>query len=187
MNIAFSSVLTVLESLDYGAVVVRSDGEVIAKNDCADRVLRKFPGLIASKSARNRFTPRRLTTLKTSRHQPMFLHIGNARPILVLKIPLHLDADHAVFVLVDTNKIKAPRTDILQIGFGLTQCEATLAAALSAGKTLKQIAKLRGVGIGTVRGQLKSVFVKTATARQPELVAMLSRLAVAVDSSEPCR
>ena len=71
------------------------------------------------------------------------------------------------------------------MGFGLTRCEATLAAALAAGRALKQIAKLRGVGIGTVRGQLKSIFIKTATTRQPELVAMLSRLAVVVEERTP--
>jgi DNA-binding CsgD family transcriptional regulator len=185
MNVTFSLVLAALESLGYSGVVVRSDGEVVTQNGCADLILRKLSGIIVNKSTGNCLPPRILTALKENNHRPIFFHIGSARPILILKIPVHLDSDHLVLVLIDTNRIKGLRPDILQMGFGLTRCEATLAAALSAGRPLKQIAKLRGVGIGTVRGQLKSIFIKTATTRQPELVAMLSRLAVVVEERAP--
>ena len=60
--------------------------------------------------------------------------------------------------------------------FGLTRREARVASALATGLQLQEIAALHGVGMGTVRSQLKSIFVKTGTNRQPELVALLARL-----------
>jgi DNA-binding CsgD family transcriptional regulator len=179
--------LTILQSLGCGAVVVQSDGDVIATNNYAEKILKTLSTTFTNDSPGNRLPPRLLAALKASPDQPIFFHIGNARPILVQNIPVHLDSEHSVLIFVDTNAIRAPRTDVLQIGFGLTRCEAALAAALSSGMPPQQIAKLRGVGIGTVRGQLKSVFIKTATTRQSELVALLSRLAVVVDNSESFR
>lgn len=63
--------------------------------------------------------------------------------------------------------------------FGLSGAEARLAAGLVAGKTLEQYAAQRGVGIGTVRGQVKQVFAKTGTTRQAELVGLLLTSAAA--------
>lgn len=57
--------------------------------------------------------------------------------------------------------------------FMLTPAEVQVALGIAEGKSLAAIAKMRGVAISTVRGQLKSVFVKTGTHRQAELVASL--------------
>ncbi|MBT0963865.1 helix-turn-helix transcriptional regulator [Denitromonas iodatirespirans] len=62
---------------------------------------------------------------------------------------------------------------------GLTPAEGQLVSALVEGKTLEESARLRGVSIGTVRGQLKQVFSKTGVSRQAELVrVVLSSAAV---------
>ncbi|USX16571.1 PAS domain-containing protein [Oxalobacteraceae bacterium OTU3CAMAD1] len=63
--------------------------------------------------------------------------------------------------------------------FGLSGAEARLAAGLVAGNTLEQYAAQRGVGIGTVRGQVKQVFAKTGATRQAELVGLLLTSAAA--------
>ena len=57
--------------------------------------------------------------------------------------------------------------------FMLTPAEVQIALGIAEGNTLTAIAKMRGVAISTVRGQLKSVFVKTGTHRQAELVGLL--------------
>jgi DNA-binding CsgD family transcriptional regulator len=51
-----------------------------------------------------------------------------------------------------------------------------VAVALSTGLTPNEIARHHGISMGTVRSQLKSIFVKTGTKRQPELIAVLARL-----------
>ncbi|HVI15377.1 MAG TPA: helix-turn-helix transcriptional regulator [Pseudolabrys sp.] len=58
----------------------------------------------------------------------------------------------------------------LQNRFDLTPAEVRLVVDLVTGTSLKSSAKTRGVGYETVRRQLKSVFRKTGTHRQSELV-----------------
>jgi DNA-binding CsgD family transcriptional regulator len=57
--------------------------------------------------------------------------------------------------------------------FLLTPAEAQIALGIADGETLAAIAEARGVSVSTARTQLKSVFAKTGTHRQAELVALL--------------
>ena len=70
-------------------------------------------------------------------------------------------------------------TDPVFIGsmFDLTPAEANLAMALVNGGGLKQISAQRQVSLETVRAQLKSIFRKTNTHRQSELIALILRVA----------
>jgi DNA-binding CsgD family transcriptional regulator len=61
----------------------------------------------------------------------------------------------------------------LRSRFDLTPAEAQIALGIAGGKTLAAIAEARSVSVSTAREQLKSVFVKTGTHRQAELVALL--------------
>jgi len=72
----------------------------------------------------------------------------------------------------------APPIDVtlLAAAFGLTNAECRIAAMLAEGMSLKQIAETLGVQHDTVRKQLQSVYKKTATNRQPELVRLLLHL-----------
>ena len=58
----------------------------------------------------------------------------------------------------------------------LSRREADLATAVANGATPQDYAKKAGLEISTVRSQLKSVFQKTGTHRQTELVRLLSVL-----------
>lgn len=64
----------------------------------------------------------------------------------------------------------------LQGAFGLTAAESRLAMRLRSGESLSEIADASGVSRQTVRQHLKSIFLKTGTNRQAELVLLLSRL-----------
>ena len=63
----------------------------------------------------------------------------------------------------------------LQNRFGLTRAEARLVIHLVTGTSLKSSAKALGVGYETVRRHVKSVFRKTGTHRQSELVLTVLR------------
>ena len=65
---------------------------------------------------------------------------------------------------------------ILDRLFGLTRAEARVANSLVQGLSPKDIAAASGVALGTVRTQLKSVFAKTRSRRQAELVRLLITL-----------
>jgi len=60
--------------------------------------------------------------------------------------------------------------------YGLTVAEARLASRLALGMSLKEAAAAEGITYETARGRLKVVFRKTDTARQAQLVLLLSRL-----------
>lgn len=70
----------------------------------------------------------------------------------------------------------AASAGVLSMLFGLTRTEARLAGELAAGVSLDQAAAALGIGHETARSHLKAIFAKTATHRQAELVALISRL-----------
>src|SRR5690606_4817625 len=63
--------------------------------------------------------------------------------------------------------------DNVQRLFHLSVTEAKLAIALCSGQTLEEFACERGTSIHTVKSQLKSIYLKTGSNRQTQLVAML--------------
>jgi DNA-binding CsgD family transcriptional regulator len=66
-----------------------------------------------------------------------------------------------------------PPPEILQALFDLSPAEARVAAMIAEGHSVKTIAGLLSVQPNTIRVQLKAVFSKTGTGRQPELVSLL--------------
>lgn len=66
--------------------------------------------------------------------------------------------------------------DGLRQQFGLTLAEARLTSELGAGEGLRTAASRLGIGYETARTQLKSIFLKTNTHRQTELVAKLNAM-----------
>src|SRR5262245_7762725 len=63
--------------------------------------------------------------------------------------------------------------DLLRSHFGLTPAEARLALHLVAGETLRCAAVNLSITYETARSQLKSIFNKTKTHRQAELVIVI--------------
>ncbi len=82
----------------------------------------------------------------------------------------------AILVLIDPDQAREPSPAFLREAFHLTAAETALTILLFRGKSLKEIATVRNTSIATVRVQLRSVFAKTCTNRQSELVALLARL-----------
>lgn len=74
--------------------------------------------------------------------------------------------------------------ELLGALFELTPAEARVTAMLAEGHAPKDIASLSGVALGTVRTQLKSVFAKTGTCRQADLVRLVAALPRAAQRPE---
>ena len=68
-----------------------------------------------------------------------------------------------------------PQMAFLKNKFGLTPAEVRLVLRLVAGDSLRSAAKALGIQYETVRTHLKSVFQKTGTRRQAELVIVVIR------------
>lgn len=75
----------------------------------------------------------------------------------------------ALYLSDPEHPVEAPE-QLLQTMFGLTLAEAGVLERLLAGRTPEQAAVDHKVGISTVRSQLKSLFAKTNTSRQPDLI-----------------
>jgi len=77
------------------------------------------------------------------------------------------------FCLTYVNATPAVDASRLQAAFGLTPAETRLADRLIRGQDLREIAEHLGLSRETIKTQLSSLFTKTATHRQAELVARL--------------
>jgi DNA-binding CsgD family transcriptional regulator len=77
--------------------------------------------------------------------------------------------------------------DLLRCHFGLTPAEARLALQLVAGETLRSAAAKLGISYETARTHLKTVFNKTGTCRQAELVIVLATALPRLHLMEPSR
>jgi len=69
------------------------------------------------------------------------------------------------------------RPGLIAQAFGLTPAEARLVALLAGGVSVTDAADRLGIVRETARNQLKSVFAKTGTHRQPELVSLVLQIA----------
>src|SRR5262245_16670199 len=72
--------------------------------------------------------------------------------------------------VVANERREIPQADFLETRFALSPAEVRLVAYLFAGASLRSSAKALGIKYETARSYLKSVFQKTGTHRQAELV-----------------
>ena len=106
---------------------------------------------------------------------------GNRVSVTVLKLVRHstfLEKPDQPLALLTVSTLtgSAPAQDRLTALFGLTRAEALLAREVADGKRLREVSLDRGVGMPTLRTQLRAVFAKTETTRQADLARLISRL-----------
>ena len=77
---------------------------------------------------------------------------------------------------VDPTEPPQPSADMLQRLLGLTAAEVRLALEIMRGLRLREAAKVLGIEMPVARSQMASIFTKTNTQHQSELIALLSRL-----------
>jgi DNA-binding CsgD family transcriptional regulator/PAS domain-containing protein len=105
---------------------------------------------------------------------------GLRRPLHVLVTPLRTrtirlgkDVPVAAVFISDPEREPVSESQALSQLYGLTAAESRLALVLAAGKTIKDAAEQFGVTQSTLRSQLKSVFGKTNTNSQSQLVRLI--------------
>jgi DNA-binding CsgD family transcriptional regulator len=90
------------------------------------------------------------------------------------------NATAAVFLSSAASVPTAP-VDALAALYDLSRAEASTLTHIGGGRTRQETATLLGVSVSTIKTHLLSVFRKTGTSRQPELVRLASSLALALD------
>lgn len=107
---------------------------------------------------------------RTRRHGRTYLWVYRPVPARLARS----GAAALVFVSEET-QVALPCDGWLRARFGLSPAEAELAKSLLDGVSVKEIAERRGVTEATARSQLRSVFRKTDTTRQGQLVSTILR------------
>jgi DNA-binding CsgD family transcriptional regulator len=192
-----------VDMLATGIIFLAGDGRIIHMNQAASKILAENDGLMAVQGrllAESSAESSRLENLLLQA-SPTSLGTGTGPaggvtisrrvrpPLQVLITPvrnLNLDASCPViaiaFVSDPAQRIR-PAADILRALFGLTPAECRVALLLGDGHTPPGISELIGVSTNTLKTQLASIYRKTGTSRQAQLVRTLLQLAIVpVDS-----
>ena len=200
-----AATLSAFDRLTAGVVLLGNEGEVIFANRAARRVLQLEDGLRLRAGAREQsFLAAKASEDQQALHAAIKLcvepnvvdvpHFSNAvrinRPSGLPAYTLNLSAlpEHnefgtgadrpcAIGFLNDPEEPVRVDAEILKRLYGLTAAECRLAAHLCDGDTLSAIAAKLGVRETTVKTQLQSIFDKTQTRRQVQLVKLLVSLA----------
>ena len=108
---------------------------------------------------------------KSPRGRPAVITVtvGNATRILVAQA-----ADGRAVLLASQPSLPLD-LDLIRTHFGLTQAEAAIAAGLTAGRSVADIAAERGAALETVRFQIKVLLGKLGVRSQSQAVALVSR------------
>jgi DNA-binding CsgD family transcriptional regulator/PAS domain-containing protein len=189
----FSS--AVLEALPQALFALDGDGAILFANSRAQAFLRAADGLCSTDGRLGTALPSEQSALDRLIREAALVDIGAGRgwarvsrpsgglPYAVFASPLRVGDDEllaakarVLIVVHDTAQRPAADLDMLVALFGLTDAEARLASALSAGHSLESAAATLGIRQATARSELKSVFHKLRVNRQQDLVRLLTSL-----------
>jgi PAS domain S-box-containing protein len=185
-----------LDSLGHGLILLDRHGKLLLANRRAEDFLAES-GLLGSRHGRlaatdgeHRDTLRALVDrclgLGCPRPQGggFRIKLPDGRTIAIKGVPMPIDerivldyGERPAVVLTISSSREAPEiVDFLRTAFGLTPAEAQLVVALTNGKTTTEYAEANAIKPDTVRKHLKTIFQKTDTKGQTDLVALASRL-----------
>jgi len=113
---------------------------------------------------------------------PMLIPRQDRLPLTILVAPFRLArnspgaATQAAILFIRDPEASTPSVEAIQALFGATRAEAAVAAALAGGKSIDEFAASQRISLNTARTHLKSIFAKTGTRRQAQLVALLCQM-----------
>jgi DNA-binding CsgD family transcriptional regulator len=114
--------------------------------------------------------------------EPIVVRRRDQAPVILRILPVPAAARvpflgaRALVTLTAMERRRGPHATLLAGAFGLTPAEARLAAIIAEGRNPERAAEELNIAKATARNHLKAIFAKTATRRQSELVALLSRM-----------
>lgn len=186
----------VLDMIEFGLVLYDREASPIFVNAAAQRIIDKkdgvalnFRGLSFLNTKADQVFQNMISALYQSK-LPMSAksggvilvpRISSGRPYSMMLVPLPeqknagLDGAAAAIFLFDPSAHKATAIELFVLSYRLTRSEAEIAHSLVSGDTLEDIAEQRSVTRNTVKSHLHSIFEKTETNRQSELVSLLLR------------
>ena len=184
---ANNPLLSILERLGYGALVLDASRNALQLNPTAHRLLERETGSVRQDSldwarrALGRLLGRATTRLPANTEAWITVPSQSERSLVVHQMPavgMGEPRAHTVLILLDLDGAPQPSLMMLRRMFGLTAAEAKLSVQIARGESPAEIAESNQVSMATVRSQLASAFAKTETRGQSELVALLARVSI---------
>lgn len=178
-----------IEQFNQNLAVIDQDGHILASNKSFDR-LRISKSLVYVYGGKLNFYDKSayewmLSEIKSKTKKPVCysIHLAEHELDCIIKLSSfnHKDVEKkhngkSYFLISIDNIDVNTRFEQYKRLFNLTKAEAELAAYLSIGKTVNQLASQKLLSKHTLRTQLKSVFAKTQTHSQNELIVLLKNV-----------
>jgi DNA-binding CsgD family transcriptional regulator/PAS domain-containing protein len=180
-----------LQTLGFGVIVIDALNRIVFANRLGEAALRDGPlrhSTVAGLSATTMQENIRLKTVVAQalqRRGPAAGSVRLSRPAggadLQMTVAPLRPADRsgqemAMLLLADPGSPDPGLAPRLQQMFGLSKTEALLFALLAQGATVDEVARDRGVGVSTVRSQVRTLFQKTGVSRQGALISLATAL-----------
>ena len=185
-----------LDLIDFGIVLYDKKANPVFVNDAAQRIIDRKDGVLLDGRKLSFMDPtadQALQDMVSALYRPD-THISaktggtlkvprtsstQAYGAVVVPMPAQRDvtgggASVAIF-LFDPTANRTAAITLFVSSYDLSRAEAELAHRLALGDSLEQAAARRGISRNTAKGQLRSIFAKTNTNRQSELVSLLLR------------
>lgn len=193
-----SDTADLLERRPTGIVILGGDGRILFANRSArdfaardDAFALDRDGIRALRGADNNLLAR---LIEGTSREPVLTSAGDGgvmrlarrsglRDYVVVACPLPLRSalfTHVMpttcLLITDPEAAPGATSPLLRQAYGLTGAEARFAQQIAMGNTLEQASAALGIGLSTARTHLTSIFRKTETSRQTELVRLLLAL-----------
>jgi DNA-binding CsgD family transcriptional regulator len=184
-----------LDAFPCGVLMLDSRGRLLFMNRNAQSLLAQQDGLewtagalVASEQGSSaRLRARLAAALQTaagngvlpgSRFSILRPSLRRAYEVLIAPLPsparAQPEANASVLIfLTDPDSQPVPSADALRQFYSLTPAEARMAVALVQGRSVEEAAEEFSVSVHTARTQVKSIFAKTQTRSQSELMRLL--------------
>lgn len=183
------------DRLPYGIVTVSADGQVIEVNEMAERLLRRGDALTLR---HGRLRTRKVGDLRNLRHLiataarsgatfagggtlPIRRDGGSDLTILVAPIRrgqarLSGRSPAATVLIHDPQQVVARNVAAMTALFGLSRAEGRVLLALTEGQSPKDMARVFGVSVYTVRTQIRALQRKVGSKRASDLIRLTMTL-----------
>lgn len=203
-HIVAAGASAVFDTLSHGVLLVSASCRVLSTNRVADEILRAHDGLMVARGELRGATPSMTGRVReavkaavevrnggtaSARTTLAVMRPSGKRPLSLLVAPLPRvratlthDAAVAAIIVSDPERHSAPDAAAIRVLLDLTPAESRLVHGLAAGLGLNEAASRCGIRRETARTYLRTIFQKTGTHRQSELVRLvLTSAAYATD------
>ncbi|MGO4737875.1 helix-turn-helix transcriptional regulator [Bosea sp. 2KB_26] len=174
--------LSMLDRIGCGYLVLEDRRKIVEANATARLILGREAGAVQGldqlTSAFKRLIARAPNRPSLGPLTWIVISDKDDAPLVLNQVADDMPDGTSVVMLLDLDAHLEPNPFMLQRMFGLTMAETRLALQMARGDVPADVARSRRLSRTTIRSQLASVFAKTQTRRQAELVTLLARVAV---------